>query len=554
VAAAQAKLLAVVEGISEELARLKAEVQLQVTALAGGASTSAVANEQALMHVSSLRDDIDELKRGLVKCEHQQGQNTDAFNTALSRHDRALQVQAGEQREALAAETRRINEEVQSLRRQQLDVRELIAEDRRQTVENIERDLAPLLAHADVVAHIESRFAAAERTLGDLEGHVEARLEALQREFAQAVAACSEFRLVEQVEAKIEARLKGLRLEDQLTGLRADLEERIFGQLKIQLDACRLECQEGARGQLEDLRLRLSEHVHAAQALLVKELRAETLAALNREAASIAALDEQLWITDQRLGQRIDELAHLHLRERVALAERQQSQSQAAASQLPRRIVSSKADFSQEDIPRAALCPEKEPKEKYAGDFAGTRFGKSSATSSNRESAARAQKHGGLGIAAAAGQELMARAHREDDSGAEKNSPDSASESRYSRGAPRPRRAASQGGSGGGLGLLLEPPPRSRGREATAAEGPLGPRSPAVAAAAARAEPSTLPRGASQLARSQEQLAAELREVQEGSARLGGAQYSLRSHVSRSMLSGSSDTTGNSPDDVGFRR
>ena len=30
--------------------------------------------------------------------------------------------------------------------------------------------------------------------------------------------------------------------------------------------------------------------------------------ALNRESAAIAALDEQLWITDQRLGQRIDEL------------------------------------------------------------------------------------------------------------------------------------------------------------------------------------------------------------------------------------------------------
>merc|ERR1712232_851013 len=33
---------------------------------------------------------------------------------------------------------------------------------------------------------------------------------------------------------------------------------------------------------------------------------------LKSEAAAIAALDEQLWLTDQRLGQRVDELQHAH--------------------------------------------------------------------------------------------------------------------------------------------------------------------------------------------------------------------------------------------------
>merc|ERR1719478_936288 len=45
---------------------------------------------------------------------------------------------------------------------------------------------------------------------------------------------------------------------------------------------------------------------------LVAELRAETTAAFRSEAAAVAALDEQLWLTDQRLGQRIDELTHAY--------------------------------------------------------------------------------------------------------------------------------------------------------------------------------------------------------------------------------------------------
>eukprot|EP00435_Cladocopium_sp_Y103_P049394 s435_g14.t2 len=61
---------------------------------------------------------------------------------------------------------------------------------------------------------------------------------------------------------------------------------------------------------------RLSDDLVAMQQRLVSELRAETTLALNRESAAIAALDEQLWITDQRLGQRIDDLEQVRVRER----------------------------------------------------------------------------------------------------------------------------------------------------------------------------------------------------------------------------------------------
>merc|ERR1712087_665493 len=42
------------------------------------------------------------------------------------------------------------------------------------------------------------------------------------------------------------------------------------------------------------------------------ELRVEVRTAIRNEAAAVAALDEQLWLTDQRLGSRIDELMHVH--------------------------------------------------------------------------------------------------------------------------------------------------------------------------------------------------------------------------------------------------
>lgn len=45
---------------------------------------------------------------------------------------------------------------------------------------------------------------------------------------------------------------------------------------------------------------------------LSAELRSETRALLKSEQNAIAALDEQLWLTDQRLGQRVDELVKIH--------------------------------------------------------------------------------------------------------------------------------------------------------------------------------------------------------------------------------------------------
>merc|ERR1719271_2411241 len=72
---------------------------------------------------------------------------------------------------------------------------------------------------------------------------------------------------------------------------------------------------------LESVRSELMKELAKQQQRLIAELRAETNTAFRSEAAAVAALDEQLWLTDQRLGQRIDELAHSH-REAVAVVER----------------------------------------------------------------------------------------------------------------------------------------------------------------------------------------------------------------------------------------
>merc|ERR1719265_1845123 len=59
---------------------------------------------------------------------------------------------------------------------------------------------------------------------------------------------------------------------------------------------------------LRDSQARQADELLASQQRAINELRNETMAACRAEAAARAALDEQLWLTDQRLTQRINEL------------------------------------------------------------------------------------------------------------------------------------------------------------------------------------------------------------------------------------------------------
>jgi len=71
----------------------------------------------------------------------------------------------------------------------------------------------------------------------------------------------------------------------------------------------------------EDSQAALAEDLLARNQKLVSDLRSETTAAFRSEAAAVAALDEQLWLSEQRLSQRIDAIA-LPPRENMTIIER----------------------------------------------------------------------------------------------------------------------------------------------------------------------------------------------------------------------------------------
>jgi len=127
------------------------------------------------------------------------------------------------------------------------------------------------------------------------------------------------------------------RLETRLAEFKSDLSgaavrsEELEGSLEqLRLDCRRMDFDRRLKQILSDVQRRVDEAKHevierleackesmeqdltAAQRRSAAELRVEVRTAIRNEAAAVAALDEQLWLTDQRLGQRIDELVHVH--------------------------------------------------------------------------------------------------------------------------------------------------------------------------------------------------------------------------------------------------
>lgn len=136
---------------------------------------------------------------------------------------------------------------------------------------------------------------------------LEAGLEENRRELAKQMMD-SEARLGEDLGA-LQRRL--------LAELRTEMSETFRGAAtRADLDSRFEETREELTKQVTQCEVRVNQEVSSLQQRLVQELRAETTAAFRSEAAAVAALDEQIWLTDQRLGQRIDELLHLHVRER----------------------------------------------------------------------------------------------------------------------------------------------------------------------------------------------------------------------------------------------
>lgn len=304
-AEAQSKLLGVVEGMSEEVTRLKAAVsacqlgaQLN-TAVSGATSVRA---EALATFEKKVMLTVEELRQKVVAFEQERQQNNP--HTRLEKQEADLQElrrQNGHHERCLT-ELQRLGAAQENSRA--LKLRGLEEQEEEEQAKQRER----------LARQLEAKFAACRAEL-----HAE-----VTEEIRGA-------KLTRKAEERLDLMLDGLRSEvAAAASLRADLEERlevgkeeirehIFAELRTQVDSLVID---ELKGHVDMSQGRLSEDLAAAQNRLFADLRAETTAAFRSEAAAVAALDEQLWLTDQRLGQRIDEIAHLHLRDRVASAER----------------------------------------------------------------------------------------------------------------------------------------------------------------------------------------------------------------------------------------
>jgi len=72
----------------------------------------------------------------------------------------------------------------------------------------------------------------------------------------------------------------------------------------------------------EQFQVRMAEDVLGLQQRLLATMRAELTAAFRSEAAAVTALDEQLWMKDQKLRQQVDKVASQRTKERIAVIER----------------------------------------------------------------------------------------------------------------------------------------------------------------------------------------------------------------------------------------
>jgi len=98
--------------------------------------------------------------------------------------------------------------------------------------------------------------------------------------------------------------------------LRKQVEELQVGSIALQAEL------EVERRERLDSQVRFGDDLAAIQSKLLTALRSEMTAAFRSEAAAVSALDEQLWLKDQQLRQRIDQAANVQMRERIAVIER----------------------------------------------------------------------------------------------------------------------------------------------------------------------------------------------------------------------------------------
>jgi len=228
-------------------------------------STLGKVTEQLELHFSEWRD------KALVHSE--------------DKHDRVLAIE--ELRNDLASAHDRLE---QTLTADQQETQRKLELWQTELEKSLERELHQLMTRSEFKQNIQdfmSELAEATVTHADLEHHLS------------------------QEQHRLDGRVV-LRedFERQLSSLRQELggAKEQSGQEQT---ADRVEdLQRGLEKRLEVWQVALEQELSNMNRRAASEIRAETRKALHAEAAAVAALDEQLWLTDKKLSRRIEEVVH----------------------------------------------------------------------------------------------------------------------------------------------------------------------------------------------------------------------------------------------------
>mmetsp|Transcript_52298 Transcript_52298/g.124771 ORF Transcript_52298/g.124771 Transcript_52298/m.124771 type:complete len:1039 (+) Transcript_52298:111-3227(+) len=258
---------------------------------------------------SRLARDANDVEGKLLRCEKRLEKDTAEMEAKLMRLEKAVSRETGEVETKLHNVETAVSQELE--RKLQHYVGKKVHED------NVEM-LSAQLHHQQ------------EEQFDKLHVEVKKKLQSIEQRMDKDAKDCevkvSQVQTVLRKEAEdveeMQSRAEGLRrsfsdLQHQVEAMKSEMESKVVvaGQsdAKHAADVADLtqridDVAQLVSKQFDAWRSKWDQDIQAAQKKVASELRLELRSALRSEAAAVAALDEQLWLTDQRLGQRIEEL------------------------------------------------------------------------------------------------------------------------------------------------------------------------------------------------------------------------------------------------------
>jgi len=115
------------------------------------------------------------------------------------------------------------------------------------------------------------------------------------------------------LQTEVMGRMHVAPMAPEMNQLLADAETRIGQQALLVIQSKSEECQQECRQEIHAAigRMKMQPSLTQSQEQSIEDLRAEVAAAFREEAQTVAALDEQIWLTDRRLGHRIEALTDM---------------------------------------------------------------------------------------------------------------------------------------------------------------------------------------------------------------------------------------------------